>query len=210
MRELRDKYPQVEFFYYDITEPGNAESSEELNQGEYGTLAAQLKVGYTPFIAMLAPRGEEYVVENLFQGYVERGVLDQALFDLASADVGGNSSDADLTLDRVELTESGGGIEYFTVINEGGEETDLSGFTLNVVDPETSGPDDATRGLQINENVRLAPGEKVSIGRAPDVVDADGRQVIGTFGNGESFRVEVGDQVSLLDRGGAVVDTISI
>ena len=36
---LRDKYPQIEFFYYDIAEPGNAESSEELNQGEYGTFA---------------------------------------------------------------------------------------------------------------------------------------------------------------------------
>jgi hypothetical protein len=86
---LRDKYPQIEFFYYDTAEPGNAESSEELNQGEYGTLAIQLEVGYTPFVAMLAPRGEEYVVETLFQGYVEWSVLDHALFDLSSADVGG-------------------------------------------------------------------------------------------------------------------------
>lgn len=39
---LRDKYLQIEFFRYDIAEPGNAESSEELNQGEHGTLAIQL------------------------------------------------------------------------------------------------------------------------------------------------------------------------
>ncbi len=56
---------------------------------------------------MLALRGEGYVIENLFQGYVERGVLDQALFDLAASDVGGNSSDVEVLLDRVELTESG-------------------------------------------------------------------------------------------------------
>ena len=37
---------------------------------------------------MIAPRGEEYVVETLFQGYVEWGVLDHALFDLSSADIG--------------------------------------------------------------------------------------------------------------------------
>ncbi len=39
---LRDKYLQIEFFRYDIAEPGNAKSSEELNQGEHGTLAIQL------------------------------------------------------------------------------------------------------------------------------------------------------------------------
>ena len=42
MSALRDNYPQIEFFRYDIAEPGNAESSEELNQGEHGTLAIQL------------------------------------------------------------------------------------------------------------------------------------------------------------------------
>ena len=52
MNNLRAKYPQVEFFAYDITKPGNAETSEELNQGEYGTLATQLEVGYTPYVAM--------------------------------------------------------------------------------------------------------------------------------------------------------------
>jgi hypothetical protein len=43
---------------------------------------------------MLAPRGEQYVIENLFQGYVEEGVLSQALFDLSNTDVQGNSSDS--------------------------------------------------------------------------------------------------------------------
>jgi hypothetical protein len=47
-----------------------------------------LDVGYTPFVAMLAPRSEGYVIENLFQEYVERGVLDQALCDHAASDIG--------------------------------------------------------------------------------------------------------------------------
>jgi hypothetical protein len=59
-----------------------------------------LDVGYTPFVAMLAPRGEGCIIENLFQRYVERGVLAQALFGLAASDVGGNSSDVEVLLDR--------------------------------------------------------------------------------------------------------------
>ncbi len=73
---------------YDIGRPGAAETSEELDRGEYGTFGTQLNAGYSPFVAMLAPRGEGYIVENLFQGYVERGVLEQALFDLVASDVG--------------------------------------------------------------------------------------------------------------------------
>ncbi len=107
LRDLRGKYPQVEFFTYDIDRPGEAETSEDLDRGEYGTLAAQLQVGYTPFVAMLAPRGDEYVVENLFRGYVDRGILDQALLDLTNVDVRGNSSATDVNLDQIELTESG-------------------------------------------------------------------------------------------------------
>jgi hypothetical protein len=97
-----------------------------------------LNAGYSPFVAMYpSPRGEGYIVENLFQGYVERGVLEQALFDLVASDVGGNSSDVEVLLDPVELTESGGGVEYFTVNNEGDAEAGLSGFTLQVQDSET-------------------------------------------------------------------------
>ncbi len=208
--DLRGEYPQVEFFTYDIGRPGDAEASEELDRGEYGTLATQLDVGYTPFVAMLAPRGEGYVIENLFQGYVERGVLDQALFDLAASDVGGNSSDVEVLLDRVELTESGGGIEYITVINEGDAEADLSGFTLQVQDPETGDTGDAGGRVEIDANVRLNPGQEASVGRQLQVTDADGREVIGTFSNGESLTLRAGDQVALLDNGGAVVDTITI
>lgn len=39
---------------------------------------------------------------------MDQGVLEQALFDLTRYDVGGgNSSDIDVVLERVELTESG-------------------------------------------------------------------------------------------------------
>jgi hypothetical protein len=210
LKGLREDYPQVEFFTYDITKPGNAESSEDLERGEYGTLAAQLEVGYTPFVAMLAPRGDQYVIENLFQGYVEKGVLNQALFDLTRNDAGGNSSDVDVSLDRVELTESGGQIEYITVTNQGDQEADLTGFTLQAQDPDTGEIDDSGEGVQINDTVRLAPGEQASIGRESQVVDADGRAVAGVFSNGESITLKAGDQVALLDNGGAVVDTISI
>ncbi len=81
---LRDDYPGAEFFTYDIDNPGNAETSEDLEPGEYGTLAAQLDVGYTPFVAMLAPRENGYVVEEVFQGYVDREILDQALYELTN------------------------------------------------------------------------------------------------------------------------------
>ncbi len=208
--DLRGKYPQVEFFSYDIDRPGEAETSEDLDRGEYGTLAAQLEVGYTPFVAMLAPRGNEYVVENLFQGYVERGVLDQALFDLTSSDAGGNSSDVDVSLDRVELTESGGSIEYITLTNWGNGEADFGGFVLRMLEPETGEISDAVESVRINENVRLAPGETASIGREPGIVDANGTEVVGTFEGGETLSLRAGDQVALLDGGGAVVDTLSI
>src|SRR3712207_5786117 len=93
MDRLRAQYPTVEFFSYDIDNPGTAESTEELEPGQYGTLAAQLGVGYTPFVAMLAPSGEQYVITNLFQGYVPRPVLNQALFDLSAIQVETNRSE---------------------------------------------------------------------------------------------------------------------
>ncbi len=89
LQALHGQYPRTEFFTYDTGRPGAAETSEELDRGEYGTLGTQLNAGYSPFVAMLAPRGEGYIVENLFQGYVERGVLEQALFDLVTSYVGG-------------------------------------------------------------------------------------------------------------------------
>ena len=119
-----------------------------------------MNAGYSPFVAMLAPRSEGYIVENLFQGYVERGVLEQALFDLVASDVGGNSSDVEVLLDPVELTESGGGVEYFTVNNEGDAEADLSGFTLQVQDSETGDTGDCSGRIEIGSDVRLAPGKR--------------------------------------------------
>lgn len=210
LQYLESEYPEVEYFTYDISDPGTAESSEELEPGQYGTLAAQLDVGFTPFIAMLAPRGEQYVFENLFQGYVEEGVLDQALFDLTNVDVQGNSSDTDLELDRVELTESGGGIEYFTVTNNGERGVSLQGFALLVVDPETGEASGESEGVEVTEEIRVRPGATASVGRVPDVTDADGRTVRGTFSGGEQLGLEAGDQVAILDGGGAVVDTITV
>ncbi len=210
LQDLQSEYPEVEFFTYDITDPGTAETSEELEQGQYGTLAAQLDVGFTPFVIMLAPRGEQYAVENLFQGYVEEGVLGQALFDLSNTDVGGNSSDVDLQLDRVELTESGGGVEYFTVTNNGERRADLQGFGLRVIDAETGEASQESEGVEITDSIRVRPGRTVSVGRVPNVIDADGREVRGTFGGGDELGLEPGDQLALLDGGGAVVDTISL
>jgi hypothetical protein len=125
-------------------------------------------------------------------------------------DVRGNSSDTDVSLDQIELTESGGGVEYFTVTNEGAGEVNLQGFGLRAVDPRTGEVNEGSAGVQVNEEILLAPGESVSIGRAPNVVDADGDEVFGTFTSREQLRLRPGDQVALLDVGGAVIDTISI
>ncbi len=63
-------------------------------------------------MAILAPHGEEYTIKNLFQGYVDREVLDQVPYELSKADIRGDASDVGVILERVELTERGGGIEY--------------------------------------------------------------------------------------------------
>ena len=46
--------------------------------------------------------------------------------------------------------------------------------------------------------------------RSPDLVDAAGDQMVGTFAGGELLTVEAGDQISLLDDDGAVADTSSV
>jgi hypothetical protein len=210
LSDLQSQYPEVEFFTYDVSEPGEAETSEELEQGQYGTLAAQLDVGFTPFVAMLAPTGEQYMITNLYQGYVERGVLDQALFDLTSVEVASNTSDTDVELETVELTESGGGIEYFTVTNMSDERVNLKGFSLRVVDPESGEVTTDSSGVEVNERTRVGSGKSASVGRVPDAVDADGREVKGTFEGGENLELQPGDTVALLDGGGGVVDTVSV
>ncbi len=210
MERLRAQYPTIEFFSYDIDNPGTAQSSDGLEPGQYGTLAAQLGVGFTPFVAMLAPSGEQYVITNLFQGYVPRAVLSQALFDLSAVQVEDNTSDVDVTLEQIELTRTGGGIEYFTVQNRGRTPVNLQNFSLRVLDPETAEVNPDAPGITINEPIEVAPRQSVSIGRVPDVVDADGERVVGTFEGGEVLDLGPGDQVALLDSGGAVAHTITV
>ena len=207
---LRTEYPTIEFFSYDIDNPGTTESSEGLEPGQYGTLAAQLGVGFTPFVAMLAPSGEQYVITNLFQGYVPRPVLSQALFDLSAVQVESNTSDVDVVLEQIELTETGGGIEYFTVENRSRRPLNLQNFALQVLDAETGEVNPDSPGVTINEAIEVEPRRSVSIGRVPGVVDADGERVVGTFEGGEALELAPGDQVALLDSGGAVASTITV
>jgi hypothetical protein len=210
MERLRAEYPTVEFFSYDIDNPGATEGNEGLQPGQYGTLAAQFGVGFTPFVAMLAPSGEQYVITNLFQGYVPQPVLSQALFDLSAVQVETNTSDVDVVLEQIELTETGGGIEYFTVENGSGRPVNLQNFSLQVLDPETGEVNPDSPGITINEAVEVRPGQSVSIGRVPDVVDADGERVVATFEGGEALELNPGDQVALLDSGGAVASTYTM
>ena len=210
MMRLSTKYPTIEFFSYSIANPGPVGDDQSLQPGEYGTLAAQLGVGITPFIAMLAPSGDEYVITNLFEGYVPRPVLSQALFDLAAVQVEDNTSDANVTLEQVQTTEEGGGIEYFTVQNRGTKSVNLQGFTLRVLDPETAQVTPVAPGVTIDSDIRVKRGQNVSIGRVPDIVDDKGKRVAGTFEGGTSLDLAPGDQIALLDPGGAVASTITI
>ncbi len=210
LQELQPDYPTVDFFSYNIDNPGSTVAGEDLQAGEYGTLAAQLGVGMTPFVATLAPRGDGYTIENLYQGYLPQPVLNQSLFDLSSLDVEGNTSDINVQLDRIALTETGGGVEYFTVQNATEQAVSLQGFSLRVLDPETGEVNPNSDGVLLNEDVSVQPGEEVSLGRVPDVQNAEGETVDGTFGGGDALDLAPGDQLALLDSGGAVADTILI
>jgi hypothetical protein len=210
MMRLSTKYPAIEFFSYSIATPGPVGDERSLLPGEYGTLAAQLGVGITPFIAMLAPSGDEYVITNLFEGYVPRPVLSQALFDLAAVKAEDNTSDANVTLDQVQITDEGGGIEYFTVTNHDPKPRNLQGFKLTVLDPETADVTPGAPGVIIDSDIRVKRGESVSIGRVPDIVDDEGKRVAGTFEGGTSLDLAPGDQIALLDPGGAVAHTITV
>ena len=210
MMRLSSKYPTIEFFSYGIANPGPVGDEQSLQPGEYGTLAAQLGVGITPFVAMLAPSGEEYVITNLFEGYVPKPVLSQALFDLAAVQVEDNTSDVNVTLEQVQTTEEGGGIEYFTVQNRGTTSVNLQGFTVRVLDPETAQVTPGAPGVTIDSDIRVEQGQSVSIGRVPDIVDDEGERVAGTFEGGTSLDLAPGDQVALLDPGGAVASTITV
>jgi len=210
MERLSSRYPTIEFFSYQITDPGSVDDEEGLKPGQYGTLAAQLGVGITPFVAMLAPSGEDYVITNLYQGYIPEPVLSQALFDLAAVQVEDNTSDANVTLDQVQTTDEGGGIDFFTVRNRSEEQVNLEGFTLRVLDPETAQVTPGAPGVTINSDIRVGPGKSVSIGRVPDVVDDGGEKVAGTFEGGTALDLAPGEQIVLLDPGGAVASTITV
>lgn len=210
MSNLRSRYPQIEFFSYNINNPGNAQSSKKLRPGEYGSLAAQLGVGYTPYVVMLAPQGGGYAVENVFEGYVPPPVLSQALFNLAAVSKGGNTSDADVTLEKIKLTKTGGGIECVTIKNQGKQTIGLQGFTLKPLNPHTGQVESNAKGLLISGKVRVGPGQIITIGRTPDVKGPSGKKVAGTFEGGEKMNLSPGDQVALLDSGGAVASTITV
>ena len=210
MENLSGQYPTIEFFSYDISNPGAATGEQELQEGEYGTLAAQLGVGVTPFVAMLAPSGDGYVVTNLFQGYTPEPVLSQALFDLAAVEVEDNTSDVNVRLENVQLTDDGGGIEFFSVQNPTDGPINLQGFTLRVLSPEDARVDPDAPRVTINSDVRIPSQESAAVGRVPDVVDEDGERVAGTFEGGADLDLSPGDQVALLDPGGAVASTVTI
>ena len=211
IEELRVQYPTIEFISYDISNPGAAAGEGELQEGEYGTLAAQLGVGITPFVAMLAPGAErEYVITNLFQGYTPQPVLSQALFDLAAVEVEDNTSDVDVVIETVDVTDTGGGIEFFSVQNRTERTVNLQGYTLRVLSPENAQVDPDAPQVTINSDVRIPSQGSASVGRVPDVVDADGEQVSGTFEGGTNLDLAPGDQVALLDPGGAVASTWTI
>jgi hypothetical protein len=211
MEELRVQYPTIEFFSYDISNPGSAAGEGELQEGEYGTLAAQLEVGITPFVAMLAPTSDgQYVITNLFQGYTPQAVLSQALFDLAAVEVEDNTSDVDVVIETVDLTDSGGGIEFFSVQNRTEGTVNLQGYTLRVLSPEDAQVDPDAPQVTVSSDVKIPPQTSASVGRVPDVVDADGEQVAGTFEGGTNLDLAPGDQVALLDPGGAVASTWTI
>ena len=83
---------------------------------------------------------------------------------------------------------------------------------MQVLNPETAQVDPGSPGVTINEVVQFEPEQSAFKGRVPDVVDADGERVAGTgtFEGGEALNLRPGDQVGLLDLGGAVANTITV
>lgn len=206
--QLQEQYPDVEFFSYDIDDPGVAVDSAGLELGQYGTLATQLGVGLTPYVAMLAPREEDYVYESVFVGYVTQPVLDQALADLANTQTTGTDEAAELVLQQAETAE-GGELRSLTVGNEGGEPVALADYELAAVDPATGEAAPDSGSLSVDGEAPVESGESISLGRAPDTEDAEGNQVDGTFGGG-SLSLEPGDQLALVGPDGAVAATFTL
>ena len=209
VNKLKSRYPSVEFFSYGIDSPGLTGGTTRLAKDQYGTLAAQFGVGYTPFVATLAPQGGGYVIGNLFEGYVTKPVLDQAISDLSSSNES-NASKVDVSLSQVKLTSGGGGIEYVTIKNRSKKTVDLDGFSVRLVDQRSGKVDENSPGVQINSSLKVQPGESVSVGRVPDVTGPNGKKVAGTFEGGQQLNLSPGDQVALLDKDGAIADTFLV
>jgi len=81
---------------------------------------------------------------------------------------------------------------------------------VQVLNPETAQVDSGSPGVTINEAVQFEPEQSISKGRVPVVVHADGERVARTFEGGEALDLGPGDQVGLLDLGGAVANTITV
>lgn len=208
--QLRDQYPDIEFFSYEINSPGDAESSAGLEMDQYGTLAAQLGVGFTPYLAMLVPQEEGYAYYEVFEGYATQPLLEQALNGLAQVETPEDEEAEqapDLVLEQAERAGEGGGLEFITIANEGEEPVDLGGYELAPVAPDTNEPADSR--LTVDDGASVEPGSSISIGRAPDV-EADGEQVDATFGGDASLELQSGDRLALIDPEGSVVTTLTL
>jgi hypothetical protein len=206
--QLQEQYPDVEFFSYDIDDPGLAENSAELELGQYGTLATQLGVQMTPYVAMLAPREGGYVYESVFVGYSTQPVLDQALAHLADTRTSGSEGFPELVLQQVEPA-GGGEIKSVTVGNEGEASVELGGYELVAIEPSTGEAAPDSGSLTVDGEPEVDASGNISLGVAPDVEDAEGNQVDGTFGGGP-LAVEPGDQVGLVTPDGAVAATFTL
>lgn len=206
--QLQDQYPDIEFFSYEINSPGEAESSAGLEMDQYGTLAAQLGVGFTPYVAMLAPRQDDYSYYEVFEGYATQPLLEQALDGLAQVEAPENSAGQapDLVLEQVRRSEEGS-LEFVAIANEGEEPVDLGGYELAPVSPDTEEP--AGSRLTVEEGASVEPDSSLSISRDPGV-QANGEQVDATFGGGASLDLQSGDRLALVDPEGAVVTTITL
>jgi len=209
MNELRNRYAEVEFFSYDIDDSGSADDSAELELGQYGTLATQLEVGLTPYVAMLAPRDGGYVYERVFVGYVTQPVLEQALSDLANTQTTGSDEEASLVLQQVETVAERGALRSVTVGNDGDGPVVLTGYELAAVEPSTGEASPESRSLTVDGQPTVEPGESISLGRSPDTEDSEGNEVDATFSGG-LLRLEPGDQVALVGPDGAVAATFTL
>ena len=65
-------------------------------------------------------------------------------------------------------------------------------------------------GVSVERSVEVPTDGTASVGRVPDVTTDNGETVDGVFTGGDTLDLVAGDQVALLDAGGAVVATVSV